>query len=313
MSINILASLQTLKKLRPTSKLVSKIVIPALALGVAIVTAWQGQVTISHNTQSTLRQSEDTQLSTAITALGDSESAQRIAGLVLLARNAGGRFQLSAEAGEPSADVYDDYTTALQILSGYLNSHSQTYITAMSTAKTTKPFRLGYGMPPSPGIPLDIIYAADQVTYLLNSKMQSNVTRLNAGEPTIDLAHDELFGQPWPGINFRWISAWLVGIDLRGANLEQSKWGKDSHLSYSYLQCANLGGAKFGQADLKYVDLRGANVQGADFSSAHIEGANLTQVYGKATWPRQLGNVTSLPVQAWHQDACLRNSSFWRS
>ena len=81
MSINILGSLQTLKKLRPTSKLVSKIIIRALALGVAIVAAWQGQVTISHSTQSILRQSEDTQLSTAIIALGDSESAQRIAGL----------------------------------------------------------------------------------------------------------------------------------------------------------------------------------------------------------------------------------------
>lgn len=303
-----------IRKWKPASEQVKstiKILVPALALLVAVVTALQGQVTINHNTQSALRESEDTQLSTAITALGSSESAQRVAGLILLARNAGGRLKLSTETGEPPTDVYDDYTTALQILSGYLYSHSQAFLTTVSTAQATTPFRLGYGVPPSPGIPLDVTYAANQVQYLLSPEMQGKVTNLNIGQPAIDLARDELFGQPWAHINFRWIEAWLVGVDLRGASLESSQWGKGSNLSGAYLQCANLKDAAFGGANLSNADLRGANVEGADFSTAHIQGAILEPVYGKAKWPRQMGSVNSLPVSGWHQNACLRNSELW--
>lgn len=100
-----------------------------VALFVTIVVACQGQVTVDHNSQVTLRQSEDAQLSTAITAIGTNDVTEQIAGLLLLSRNTKSRFTLMSQSGEPAADVYGDYTTALQILSGYLSSYGESYLT----------------------------------------------------------------------------------------------------------------------------------------------------------------------------------------
>lgn len=281
-------------------------VISGAAVIVALIVALQGQKTVNHNSQTSLQQSEDTQLSTAITALGSSETAERVAGLQLLERNAAGRFSLAAETGESAANMFSDYTTALEIFSGYLSSHSSSLLTDTSTGPPTAPFGRGYGAPP---IPLDVVYAADQVQMMLG--MKGKVTALHAGRPAIDLSRDELYGQPWTGIDFRWIKAFLVGIDLRGAYLESSQWGSRSDLSYSYLQCADLQGANFRGADLTYADLRGANVQGADFRGAKIRGAKLTQLYGVAKWSRRSKRVTTLPVQEWNLGTCLQNSTFW--
>jgi len=284
-----------------------------IAVFVTILVAWQGQVTVSHNSQVTMRESIDNQLSTAITAIGSADTAEQIAGLLLLTQNTSSRFALMGETGEPAADVYSSYTTALQILSGFLSSQGQQFLTAYSD-QASAPFGRGYGIPASPGIPLGIIYAADQVEVLLAADTQEKVAALGLGErPAIDLANDELSGQPWTGINFSWISAFLVGIDLRGASLESSQWSASSDLSYSYLQCADLQGADFAGADLSYADLAGANVQGADFRGAHLEGAMLAPVYGAATWSQQPAGLKALPVAQWDQSACLQNSHFWRN
>jgi hypothetical protein len=280
--------------------------VSAAAVIVAIFVAWQGQEAVNHNSQTSLQQSEDTQLSTAITALGSSELAERVAGLQLLERNAAGRFSLAAETGESPVNVFSDYTTALEIFSGYLSSHSGALLTGTSAGQAASLFGRGYGTPP---IPLDIVYAADEVQLMLD--MKAEVTALHAGLPAIDLSRDELYGQPWTGIDFRWIKAFLVGIDLRGSYLESSQWGRQSDLSYSYLQCADLQGANFRGANLTYADLRGANVQGADFRGARIRGAKLTQLYGVATWSRRPDRVTTLPVNEWNLDGCLQKSALW--
>lgn len=283
-------------------------VVSAATVVVAIVVAVQGQQTVKHNSQTTLQQSEDSQLSTAITALGSGNAAERVAGLLLLEQNASGRITLSSKTGEPAADVFGNYQAALRIFSGYLSSQSQAFLTAASTA--TAPFGLGYGMPNPPIIPIDIVYAADQVRFML--KLSSEVTALNSGQPVIDLSHDELIGLPWTKINFSWVTAFMPGIDLRGAYLESSQWGEGSDLSNSYLQCADLQGADFRGANLTYADLRGANVQDADFRGAHITGANLTQLYGTAKWSRQPRGITVLPVQKWKlPDKCLQYRKFW--
>jgi hypothetical protein len=47
------------------------------ALIVTIVVACQGQVTVNHNSQVTQRQSEDAQLSAAITALGTDDTSEQ--------------------------------------------------------------------------------------------------------------------------------------------------------------------------------------------------------------------------------------------
>ena len=286
--------------------------ISVIAVLVAIWVAKQGQETVNHNSQTALRQSEDSQLSTAISALGSSDTAERIAGLLLLTHNISSRFELSAESGEPPADLYDDYTTALQILSGYLRSHGEAFLTSTSTSPVAEQFRLGYGTPPSTAlgiVPIDLNYAADQVRSLLS--LEGEVSALNIAQPAIDLSNDELYGQYWPRVNFGWVSAFMPGIDLRGANLMSSQWNKSSDLSGAYLQCADLAHANFQGANLTHADLRGANVRGADFRGAHIKAAQLAQIYGTAKWPDWLHHITALPVRRWNQPACLRNGQLW--
>jgi hypothetical protein len=281
-----------------------------VALFVTIVVACQGQITVGHNSQVTLRQSEDAQLSTAITALGTDDVPEQIAGLLLLSRNTASRFTLMSQSGEPAADVYGDYTTALQILSGYLSSHGESYLTGPDAPAG---FGRGYGIPPSPGIPLNVIYAADQIAVLLAKNMAANVSTVSANvHPAIDLSNDELFGQPWTGADFAWISAYMVGIDLRGASLESSQWGSSSDLSHAYLQCADLRDADFRGANLSGADLSGAYVQGADFRGANLSGTVLASLYGTARWPGQPSGVAALPGRQWNQRACLENSKFWR-
>jgi pentapeptide repeat protein len=283
------------------------------AVFVTIVVACQGQQAVNHNSQVTMRQSLDTQLSTAITAIGSSDTAEEIAGLLLLTQNTQSRFSLMNQTGEPSADVFSDYTTALQILSGYLSSRGEQYLTGY-TDQATAPFGRGYGMPASPGIPLDIFYAADQVNVLFGSGMQKTVTSLGLGEqPRIDLSNDELQGQPWTGINFGWIQGYLFGIDLRGAYLERSHWSASSDLSHAYLQCADLQGADFAGANLSYADLAGADIQGANFRGANLEGATLRPVYGAATWSQPPAGLSVHSVSRWDQAACLQSHQYWRN
>jgi hypothetical protein len=283
----------------------------AAAVIVAIWVATQGQVTVDRSARATLQQSEDAQLSTAITALGSGNTSEEIAGLLLLARNTSNRFALMSDTRETTAGVSGDYTTALQILSGYLSSHGQAYLTGTSPPLAAT-FGRGYGSPPSPGIPLDMVYAADQVKFLLSSGIAASVAALDAGPPpALDLSNDELAGQPWQGVNFGWIHAYLVGIDLRGADLGQSTWSARSDLSGAYLQCADLTGANFRGANLSGANLSGADVQGADFTGANLDGAILTSVHGAATWPQQI-TVAALPVNDWNQSACLQDKNFWQ-
>jgi len=277
------------------------------AVVVAITVARQGQAAVNHNSEITLRQSEDTQLSTAINAIGATDPAEQIAGLFLLTQNTMSRLANMDQSGEQAADVYNDYSTALDILSGYLGTHSQAYLTGVSPAT----FRRGYGQPPT-APPLAIVYAADQLVALLAKKMQHEVTALQPGmRPAIDLSNDELYGQPWFGINFGWVNADMPGIDLRGAELGSSQWSVNSDLNGAYLQCADLTDADFRGAHLRSADLNGANVQGADFRGADLQGATITTVYGTAKWSQQPAGITVIPADKFHPSACLANPSFW--
>ena len=298
------------KRTKATVKLLVKLA-PVVAVLVAVWVATQGQVTVDRSNRATLIQSEDAQLSTAITAIGSSDAAEQIAGLLLLERNTSSRFALMGKTEEAPADVYEDYTIALRILSGYLRSRSDTLL--YDKPQTAAKFGRGYGLAPHPGIPLDITYAADQVQFLLNADMQSKVGALNVGEqPAIDLSNDELIGQPWTGINFGWLYAFMVGIDLRGASLESSQWSTNSDLSGSDLQCADLQNADFRGANLSGADLEGAYVQGADFRGANIKGAVFGQLYGKAKWSSQPFGIETLSAHNWTSAACMQNASFWR-
>ena len=285
----------------------------ALGIFVAIWVATQGQVTVDRSSRASLQQSEDSQLSTAITAIGSDNTAEEIAGLLLLTRNTSSRFTLMGDTKEAPEDVFDDYTTALQILSGYLSSRSETYLASAGSAAQARPsFGLGYGYPPPDGFPLDVTYAADQVKLLLSNDMADRVTALNAGKrPAIDLSGDELIGQPWGGVNFGWLSAYLAGIDLRGADLADSRWSASSDLAGSYLQCADLQDADLRGADLRHANLSGADVSGADFRGADLKGAVLKSLHGTAKWSRQPKGIT-LATEEQNPGTCLQDSSFWR-
>ena len=183
-------------------------------------------------------------------------------------------------ADHESCFVYGDYTTALQVLSGYLRSHSDMLLTG--NAQTAELFGRGYGLPPPSGVTLNITYAADQVGFVLPTNMENEVGALNVGaQPAIDLSNDELIGQPWTDVNFGWLHAFMVGIDLRGASLESSQWSNNSDLSDFYLQCADLQNVNFRWANLSGVDLEGAYVQGADFRGANIKGAVFGRKYSE--------------------------------
>ena len=288
-----------------------KFAVPLLAVLATIWVATQGQITLDHNSRFTLQQSEDAQLSTAITSIGSSDTAEKIAGLLLLTRNTSSRFTLMGETKEAAAGVFDDYTTALQILGGYLNSHGQAFL-AGSGNQVSASFGRGYGVPPPPGLPDDVVYAADQVKLLLAPDIQGEVAALNIGTlPAIDLSRAELFGQPWTRVNLENVKAYMPGIDLRGASLESSQWSATSDLSGAYFQCANLQKANFHGADLTGAHFEGAYVQGADFRGAKIKGAVFTQLYGTALWSQQPPGIKTLSAHRWKPSDCQRNPSYW--
>lgn len=309
-----------------------------LAVLIAGFVAFESWQTSKSNARSTLLQAEDSQLSSAIQAIGSTGStSERVAGLLLLTRNTAGRFTEAGQTGELPADIYDDYTTALQVLSGYLSSQSEVFLADASAASPSSAasggsssgasggsaaagsggavrpaFGRGYGTPPASDQSIDLYYAADQVQFLLSPKMAAKVAALHTGaQPAIDLSGDELYDLSWTGVDFAWVDVYMPGIDLRGADLADSRWGSRSDLQFAHLQCSNLGGADFRGANLRRADLRGAYVQGADFRGARIRFSEPTTVYGTAKWTSVPADLTVLPASQWHPAACLQDSSYF--
>lgn len=117
--------------------------------------------------------------------------------------------------------------------------------------------------------------------------LRDKVTSLSGRRLGVDLSHVVLYGQSWRGIDFSWVDHYSRGLDLRGANLQRSRWGT-SYLGHSFLQCADLSGSVFGltrpdgkiaNASLVFADLRGADLRGAklhaDMTEAKLDGANV--------------------------------------
>jgi uncharacterized protein YjbI with pentapeptide repeats len=284
--------------------------ISLLAVFIAGFVAWQSWQSSKDNSRSTLRAAEDSQLSAAIKAIGSSNTSERVAGLLLLTRNTAGRFTEAGQSGELPGDVYDDYTTALQILSGYLDSQTEASLVAASPDNPA--FGRGYGTLAASDQLIDLYYAADQVRDLLSSTVKSQVAHLHSPEqPAIDLSGDELYGLSWTDVDFAWVDAYMPGIDLRGADLAGSRWSSQSDLQFAYLQCSDLGGADFRGANLRRADLRGAYVQGADFRGAQLRLSEPTTVYGAAHWTSVPAGLTVLPASQWHAAACLHDTSYF--
>jgi len=241
------------------------------AVFVAGYVAYQGQQTLKVTTQYNLEQAQDDQLSTALTSLGSDDPTERIAGLVLLRRNAADRLvpRSIAVFGEQSALSY--YRTALKVFGGYLSAHGKEFLA--SHRGDAQPFGLGYGKLPPLGFSIDIQYAIDEVRQMMDLKEQ--VQAISTDPPAFDLSNDELYEMNLSGIDLSWVASYMYGIDLRGAVLTNLHLGNLDHAEHSYLQCADLQGAILKGADLEYANFRGANLTGAHFEGADLTGADL--------------------------------------
>ena len=250
----------------------------ALTVTVAAFAAYESYQSLKATTANNSETAQANQLGVAINALGASDAAERVAGLVLLRVTAGEQISDPATTSPARKAAYDAYLTSLSVLASYIRTYS---LQTTRAARNTDSFGLGYGEPAAGSYPIDLNYAADQVKSLLASGHA--VKALRKGKPSLDLSGDELYGQSWPHINFSWLkAAYLVGIDLRAANLIHSSWGRRVSLQNAHFQCANLKGAIFRGANLENADFRGANVEGADFRGAKMSGAQMTYLYGSA-------------------------------
>lgn len=296
------------------------------AVFVALWVALQGQQSLKSATQNNLQQAQDNQLSTALTSLGSNDVTERTAGLALLELNAADRLTSTSIAafGKPSA--YNYYTTTLEILSGFLQSHGVGHMTTAGTGGGTQPFGPGYGMLPPGAFSIDTQYAADEIGKMLSLKNQ--VRAVSPMAPALDLSNDELYELNLEGMNLSWVHAYLYGIDLRGAVLERVQLSSLDDVENSHLQCtdlkyANLQGAdlkdaNLSGADLYHADLRGANLTGADLQGAYVRGTNfsgsqnsqatLTSMYGPAIGLPP--GVVTMPGQPLIQPPCLANPSY---
>lgn len=238
------------------------------AVFVALWVALQGQQSLKSATQNNLQQAQDNQFSTALTSLGSNDVTERTAGLALLELNVADRLTPTSYAafGKPSA--YNYYTTALEIFSGYLQSHGVGSMTVCPGGGTQR-FGLGYGSLSCRSFSIDTQYAADEVSKMLG--LTAQVRAVTAFTPAIDLANDELYEVNLKGMNLSWVNAYMVGIDLRGAVLEKVHLSNLDNVENSHLQCADLQ-----DADLQGADLKDANLSGADLDHANLRGANLT-------------------------------------
>jgi hypothetical protein len=296
------------------------------AVFVALWVALQGQQSLKSATQNNLQQAQDNQFSTALTSLGSNDVTERIAGLALLELNAADRLTSTSTVafGKPSA--YNYYTTTLEIFSGFLHSHGVGSMTTVGTGGSTQPFGVGYGAPPPGAFSIDIQYAADEIAKMLDLKNQ--VRAVSPVTPAFDLDGDELYEVNLEGMNLSWVSAYMFGIDLRGAVLENVHLSSLDDVEKSHLQCADLKYADLQGADLKdanlsgadlyHADLQGANLTGADLRGAYVREANfsgaqdsqatLTSMYGTAVGLPP--DVVTTPGQPRIQTPCLANPSY---
>lgn len=311
-----------------------------VASAAAAFAALQAKSAVDAAEKGSVQQSSEDQLSTAITAIGGSTATERVAGFTLLRWNVTNTVESAARTGDATdrADAYALYATALDVLANYLRGAgietgsatpaasgtpgtTAVRVTSPSPAPTST-FGLGYGTPSSsrdrtiPGP--DAYYAADDLQYLLS--LENDVEKLKpnaAGALGVDLSYVELWGQQWEGVRFDWLGGhYFPGIDLRAADLRDSRWGTSS-LAGAYLQCADLSGADLRGTNLTDADLRGANLTGADLqgavvTGARFEGATLTGVsINGVIGSASLKQAAAAPAAKWSLSGCEQDQNLW--
>lgn len=265
-------------------------IVATLIAGYAAVKAGQAVEVAAKGIE--LQANED-RLSTAVSSVGGSQPAQRVAGFTLLRRHIQDRV-MSAKNAEDRRDAYNLYAGALDVLENYLRNPP-----AMSTETTQASPGPASGSPPVPSaglgfgrprVPPDNVYAANELRALMNLKPAilalQRSTEVQLPMPSVDLSNVQLYGQAWARIDFAWLGGhYFYGIDLRGSNLGRSNW-EGSVLDGAHLQCANLSGAILRDVSLVGADLRGADLTGANLIGANLDQAKLDGVTG---WDKVVG------------------------
>ena len=234
--------------------------------------------------KSVQRQAEESRLGTAVGAIGTGPTAQRVAGLTLLRREATQRLESANESNASKADRRDAlslFRGTLEVLVSYVKSPVRSSSDqAGPPADGTPPAQFAVG---EPQLPPDFYYAASDIKFMLSREALFNEVRGDSGElsdvdrelPAMDLAHTSLYGVSWKGVDLSWLSGrYFPQVDLRLAQLSGSKW-QGASLGGAYLRCARLQHARFNKSSLSNADLRRANLTNADLRGANLEGANL--------------------------------------
>src|SRR5262245_36426618 len=147
------------------------------------------------------RQSSEDRLSTAITATGGDQAAERAAGFRLLQQLAA-REIAAAESPREREDAHSLYGASLDVLEVYLRNGPEVPVDSETAGR-------GYGRPT---VPIDNVYAAAVLFQLM--ELEEDVLDLVPGRPApgVDLANVQLYGVSWKGIDF----SWLGGHFFRG-------------------------------------------------------------------------------------------------
>jgi Pentapeptide repeats (8 copies) len=226
------------------------------------------------------RQAGESRLATAVMAIGGQTPAERVAGVELLWRYVDEQLTAALSTPVNSGDRHDAhglYLSAVIILSDFI-PRTQPRVNAPCTLPRQ----------------LDVQYAADELQNLLNLKARFMMLQAGSEPPAVDLSYAELCDQYWFKINFEGLSgANFPGIDLRGSNLQWSRWG-DAYLGGAQLQCADLRHADLSRATLIRADLRGANVADASLPRTLLAS--------------QRAGMVSVLNGNWNQQLCLAKS-----
>jgi hypothetical protein len=144
------------------------LVLALVASLAAAYAAYQAGQAVKNSEQDAAQQAEESQFTTAISAIGGTSSAQQVAGLTLLRRNVA--TDVSAAAGSPDAltrqNAYDAYVTSLDVFADYMRTAAPSPIGSVATQGSDS-FGLGYGIPDVQQPPLNVTYAADELHLLL--------------------------------------------------------------------------------------------------------------------------------------------------
>lgn len=264
---------------------ITAIATAAAAVSAAVAVIFAGKA-VNIAQMAIASQAKEARFSTAVEALGGDQPTKRVAGAIMLRHNVEDRFA-SAQNAQDQTDAANLYVTTTAIFETYLKTPAEPPSSATPTvplpvtasgenppvgAPAVRPARLGTS--------LEHMYVAQQLAGLLNKHNQDLFHRFdNPRIVSIDLSYVELSRQNWPNVDFSWMSgAYLYGIDLRGANLTNSKWGAATLTAASF-QCADLTNSKLIGAHLQDAKLQHANLHDADLRSADLTGADLTGAY----------------------------------